>query len=105
MITERDSSVGNWKDVLEGVLAMPAPPSLIVVSHLADEHLWAEALNLGVYDELAKPLDDKGIVRVLSVAFESPARDSGRANVGGAADRLVVLSISRQGGPLFFTGG
>jgi DNA-binding NtrC family response regulator len=69
VITERDLSVGNWKDVLEAVLAMPAPPLLIVVSQLADEHLWAEALNLGVYDVLAKPLDDTEVVRVLSLAL------------------------------------
>ena len=48
---------------------MPAPPLLIVISQLADEHLWAEALNLGVYDVLAKPLDDIEIVRVLSLAL------------------------------------
>ena len=30
-------------------------PLVIVASHLADDQLWAEALNLGAHDVLAKP--------------------------------------------------
>jgi two-component system response regulator HydG len=77
VITERDLSGGNWKDVLESMRALPAPPLLIVISPSADDRLWAEALNLGAYDVLAKPLDDNEIVRVLSLALnhrqETPA--------------------------------
>lgn len=49
--------------------SMPSPPLLIVISRLADEHLWAEALNLGAYDVLAKPLNHTEIVRVLNLAL------------------------------------
>jgi len=52
--------------------ALFKPQSALLISpaaDLADEHLWAEALNLGVYDVLAKPLDDSGVVRVLSLAL------------------------------------
>ena len=77
VITERDLSGGNWKDVLETTRALPAPPLLIVISRSADDHFWAEALNFGAYDVLAKPLDDTEIVRVLSLALnhrqETPA--------------------------------
>ena len=69
VITERDLPVGNWKDVLEVMLGLPEPPLAIVISRLADEHLWAEALNLGVYDVLAKPLDDTEVLRVLTLAW------------------------------------
>jgi len=69
VITERDLPVGNWKDVLEVMLGLPEPPLVIVISRLADEHLWAEALNLGVYDVLAKPLDDAEVLRVLTLAW------------------------------------
>ena len=69
VITERDLSRGNWKDVLEAMGSMPSPPLLIVISRLADEHLWAEALNLGAYDVLAKPLDHTEIARVLNLAM------------------------------------
>lgn len=43
---------GNWKDVLKQLQTLPTKPSLIVTSHLADERLWAEVLNLGGYDLL-----------------------------------------------------
>jgi DNA-binding NtrC family response regulator len=69
VITERDLPFGNWRDVLEAMHVLPAPPLLIVISKVADDYLWAEALNLGVYDVLAKPLDRSEMVRVLSLAL------------------------------------
>jgi DNA-binding response OmpR family regulator len=39
------------------------PPLLIVSSRLADEHLWAEALNLGVFDVLAKPFQSEEVLQ------------------------------------------
>ena len=35
----------------------------------ADERLWAEALNLGAYDVLAKPFDRTEVMRVVSMAW------------------------------------
>jgi DNA-binding response OmpR family regulator len=69
VITEPDLPGGNWKDVLETMRALPAPPLLIVISRVEDDHLWAEALNLGAYDVLAKPLNDTEIARVISLAL------------------------------------
>ena len=70
VITERDLSVRNWKDVLELIQSLPEPPFLIVISRQADESLWAEALNLGAYDVLAKPLNDMEALRVLTSAWD-----------------------------------
>jgi hypothetical protein len=41
---------GSWRQLLDGVA-----PRLIVVSRIADERLWAEALNLGACDLLSNP--------------------------------------------------
>ena len=49
--------------------SLPDPPVLIVTSRLADEYLWAEALNLGAYDVLVKPFDASEAVRVLDSAW------------------------------------
>jgi DNA-binding response OmpR family regulator len=62
---------GSWKDVLEQVTILPDPPSLIVTSRLADERLWAEALNLGAYDVLAKPFDSAEAMRVIGAAWRA----------------------------------
>jgi DNA-binding NtrC family response regulator len=69
VITERDLSGRNWKDVMELLENLPDPPFLIVISRQADESLWAEALNLGAYDVLSKPLDDTEALRVLTSAW------------------------------------
>ena len=69
VITERDLAVGNWKDVLKVMHGLREPPLLVVISRLADNNLWAEALNLGVYDVLAKPLVPEEVVRVLTSAW------------------------------------
>ena len=43
-------------------------PALIVTSRTADASLWAEALNLGAWDVLAKPFEPQEVRRVLSMA-------------------------------------
>src|ERR1039458_5525052 len=52
VICERNLSPGTWIDLLEELRPLPDAPPLIVTSRLADEKLWAEALNLGAYDVL-----------------------------------------------------
>jgi DNA-binding response OmpR family regulator len=77
VVCERDLPPGSWKDVLEQATILPDPPSLIVTSRLADERLWAEALNLGAYDVLAKPFDRTEAMRVIGAAWRAwgvPAR-------------------------------
>jgi response regulator RpfG family c-di-GMP phosphodiesterase len=64
VLCERDLLPGTWKDLLASVQLMPNPPRVIVASRFADERLWAEALNLGVHDVLAKPFDATEVQRV-----------------------------------------
>ena len=71
VVCERDLPTGSWQDVLEQVTILPDPPSLIVTSRLADERLWAEALNLGAYDVLAKPFNRTEAMRVLGAAWRA----------------------------------
>jgi DNA-binding response OmpR family regulator len=69
VVTERDLAPGSWRDILENTLLRPDPPFLIVTSRLADERLWAEVLNLGAYDVLAKPFDASEVMRALASAW------------------------------------
>jgi len=69
VLSERDLAPGTWKDVLAETLNLSDPPLLIVASRLADEYLWAEALNLGAYDVLAKPFGADEVVRVFRSAW------------------------------------
>jgi len=65
VLCERDSNPGTWIDSLEYLQSLPNPPFLIVTSRLADERLWAEVLNLGAWDLLAKPFDDGEVLRAV----------------------------------------
>ena len=69
VLCECDMFPGTWREMLAHISLFPDPPLLIVTSRLADERLWAEALNLGAYDVLAKPFDATEVVRIVSLAW------------------------------------
>ena len=68
VICERDLHPGDWKDLLEITQRLKNPPFLIVTSQHADDYLWAEALNLGAHDVLAKPFQGSEVIRVVNLA-------------------------------------
>jgi CheY-like chemotaxis protein len=82
VLCERDLLPGTWRDLLEQLAQLPDPPALVVTSRVADDSLWAEALNLGAYDVLSKPFDGEEVVRVVSLAWLS--RDNPPQSAAGA---------------------
>jgi DNA-binding response OmpR family regulator len=69
VIIERDVPGGGWKKILSAIQQLARPPLLVVTSRLADDHLWAEVLNLGGHDVLAKPFRTAELVWVLENAW------------------------------------
>ncbi len=66
---ERELPDGSWRDLFQFLSTkLKNPPPLVVVSRQADEALWAEVLNVGGYDVLAKPFDDDEVHRVMNMA-------------------------------------
>jgi len=70
VLCERDLKPGKWTDLLDHIHNLPYRPSLIVTSRLADERLWAEALNMGAWDVLAKPFDRTDVLRSVKAAWQ-----------------------------------
>jgi len=70
VVCEKDLRPEKWTDVLGQINELLYPPSLIVTSRLADERLWAEALNLGAWDVLAKPFDRSEVLRSVKAAWQ-----------------------------------
>jgi len=68
VIARRDMPDGSWRELLRHLRRLMRPPLLIVTSRTADEHLWAEVLNLGGYDVLAQPFEREEMVRVIASA-------------------------------------
>jgi DNA-binding NtrC family response regulator len=82
VITECDFPDGlSWRDLLDEVHSLEGVKPVIVASHLADDRLWAEVLNLGGYDLLLKPFDAEETERVLAMAIRQ-ARYSHSATSG-----------------------
>ena len=77
LITENNLQRWHWRRALNDLRRMAQPPQLIVTSRTADDHLWAEVLNIGGFDVLAQPLERDEVERVVSSArrhFDLPAR-------------------------------
>lgn len=77
LLCERDQADGCWLDLLKATRSLATFPSVVVWSRLADEHLWAEVLNLGAWDVLVKPFDREEVLRVAFLAWQSWKRRSG----------------------------
>jgi len=76
LLCDGDGDQDAWRTVLAECHRFQHPPCLIVTSRLADERLWAEALNLGAYDVLAKPFDSREVRHALnraSLDWSTPA--------------------------------
>src|ERR1022692_4194377 len=50
VICEHDLLPGTWTQLLAEIRLLSIPPLFIVTSRIADDYLWAEALNMGAYD-------------------------------------------------------
>ncbi len=70
VLCEQALGPATWIDLLERINAMADAPLLIVTSRCADERLWAEALNLGAWDVLAKPFRRGEVLRIVRSGLE-----------------------------------
>jgi DNA-binding NtrC family response regulator len=70
VVCEHEVKLGKWTELLDNLNDFLHPPSLIITSRLADERLWAEALNLGAWDVLTKPFDRTEVLRSVKAAWQ-----------------------------------
>jgi DNA-binding NtrC family response regulator len=97
VITNANLPDGTWKDLLNQTMQLPNAPNLIIASRLADEHLWAEVLNMGGYDLLLMPYDADEAIRIITQAWQNWER-RGTATAPTALparDTMVGLSEKR----------
>ena len=92
VIAESDLPGGGWRQMLEDLRQSANPPLLLVTARLADESLWAEVLNMGGYDVLAKPLDAEEVARVVSAAMRHFDNERRRPQPKSAAPLIVAAA-------------
>lgn len=68
VIAESDLPNWNWKNLLQDLQQRTCPQQLVITSRMADESLWAEVLNLGGFDVLARPFAGEELERVVAAA-------------------------------------
>jgi DNA-binding response OmpR family regulator len=90
VVAESRTAGWDWKHILSDLRRMAHPPQLVVTSRMADEHLWAEVLNVGGYDVLAQPLDRDEVERVLT----SASRNFQRKPMAAAAPLALTASVA-----------
>jgi DNA-binding NtrC family response regulator len=90
LLCEENLPDGTWKDLLALAERQANPCYVVVTSQCADDRLWAEVLNLGAYDVLAKPFDSKEVFRVVGLAWRHWL--DLRKSVGRAYGKTVTAS-------------
>ena len=93
VVAESDVEEGGWREMLDDLQQRPDPPLLVVTARLADESLWAEALNMGAYDVLAKPLDAEEVARVIGAALRHFENERPQTKPQ-TSERLLIAAAS-----------
>lgn len=73
---------GSWKDLLGQMAMMPEPPRLVLLVSAANPTVLAEALDLGAYDALSKPLGASDLRQLIARAV--PPQPTGDGVFRGA---------------------
>ncbi len=95
IICERDLPDGNSRILFQEAETLPHPPRFVVCSRLADEYLWAEVLNLGGFDVLAKPFEAREVNYVIQCACDSWHRQWGRKPVRAFRGAAPANKVAR----------
>jgi len=69
VLCDRDAQPEAWREIVHAGKELSGPPCVIVTSRLADDRLWAELLNDGAFDLLAKPFDKSDVIRIVQSAW------------------------------------
>jgi DNA-binding response OmpR family regulator len=84
---------GEWRDIWNRLRTHPAPPMFILASRLADDALWAEALNLGAYNLVLKPFRPEEVIRTVHgalMAWQTGQTLGTRTLAAGASPKFEV---------------
>ena len=69
ILCDRDLPGAEWRDVMQILASAPQRPSVILMSRVANDHLWQEVIRHGGYAVLSKPLREEDVVRSVRLAW------------------------------------
>lgn len=65
---------GSWRDIRAAMRSLGMDHPIVVVSCLADEHMWAEVLVVGGFDLMAPPFQPEEVLEMSAHACGLPGR-------------------------------
>lgn len=94
VLCDRHLPDGDWKDMISWLADSPEPPRVVVLAG-EEPGFYAEAINLGAYDVLLRPLDAEELGRVAATACGVVRRPPERAMAVGSGGGMPISAIPR----------
>ncbi len=69
ILYDRDLPSADWRDIVSLLASSSLPTCVILISRVADDHLWEEVIRRGGYEVLSKPLRPEEVVRMIKLAW------------------------------------
>ena len=69
ILYDRDLPSADWRDIVSLLASSSRPTCVILISRVADDHLWEEVIRRGGYEVLSKPLRPEEVVRMIKLAW------------------------------------
>src|SRR6185503_18765458 len=66
---DSDSTDGNWRDALKNMNDLPAHPSVLLASRVADDYLLQEVVRNHGYDLLPKSAPSEKLIHCINFAW------------------------------------
>jgi DNA-binding response OmpR family regulator len=84
LVAEYALSDGSWRDILSALRRCSSDAAILVTSPIADDHMWAEILNVGGFDMILQPFDPEEVIRVSTCASRDAGSKGSRRNIFAA---------------------
>jgi response regulator of citrate/malate metabolism len=69
VLLDRDWPGSDWRDAIRKFASAGSRPCVILISAVADDHLWESVVRCGGSDVLVKPLQVPAVERVIKMAL------------------------------------
>jgi DNA-binding NarL/FixJ family response regulator len=100
MLTDVTFERGGWEDAMRMAASLPLRTAVVLVSPLADQRLWIDALECGAYDLILEPFDADELRWILENAqLSATSPSTRRAAVSAGLHQDCPLGAPDSVGP------
>ncbi len=97
LLTDIAFERGGWEDALRMVARLPLRTAVVLVSRLADERLWIDALERGAYDLILEPFQADEMRRILGNAhFHATSGGYGHFSLSSSGRAKVSATLAQK---------